>query len=134
MAIMADYINAVRIDHLAINVTDLATSAAWYKKLLGLEVFHKWDNAWLLARGPIHLGLYSAAGAAAVVDLDHTLAMKHFAFLVSADDFVAAEVFLHENQIAFDGPRDTGVAFSIFVRDPDGYQVELTRYHKPEAG
>lgn len=131
---MTDYINAVRIDHLAINVTDLTASAAWYKKLLGLEVLHTWDNAWLLARGPIRLGLYSAAGATAVVDLDHTLALKHFAFLVSADDFVAAEVFLHDHQIAFDGPRDTGVAFSIFVKDPDGYQVELTRYHKPAAG
>src|SRR4051812_16964244 len=108
MVIMADYINAVRLDHLAINVTDLPTSAAWYKKVLGLEVFHKWDNAWLLARGPMHLGLYSAAGAAAVTDLDHTLTMKHFAFLVSADEFVAAEVFLNDNKIAFDGPRDTG--------------------------
>lgn len=130
---MADYINAVRLDHVAINVTDLAASAAWYKKLLGLDVLHRWDNAWLLARGPIHLGLYIAAGAKPVTDLDHTLALKHFAFLVSADDFVAAEVFLKDNQIAYDGPRDTGVAFSIFVKDPDGYQIELTHYHRPEA-
>ena len=32
--------------------------------------------------------------------------------------------------ITFDPPEDTGVAHSIFIYDPDGYQIEITTYYK----
>lgn len=34
--------------------------------------------------------------------------------------------------IAFDPPEDTGIAFSIFFKDPVGYEIEFTTYHAVE--
>jgi len=125
--VTAPFVDAGVIDHVALRVNDIPTSAAWYEKMLGLRPYHKWDNAWLLRHGAISIGLYICEQCTPTTASQRT--MHHFAFLVSPDEFKALQDRLKAGNVAFDGPRDTGVGFSIFVTDPDGYRLEFTYYH-----
>src|SRR5262249_18069438 len=80
------FVRAEYIDHVALNVTDLDRSAKWYKQVLGLDVLNKWDNAWLLCRGKIRLGIYICQDGQPVPDPDKRLVMRHYAFALSAED------------------------------------------------
>ena len=53
---------------------------------------------------------------------------------MSGEAFGQAQAELKELGISFDPPEDTGIAFSIFVLDPDGHQIELTTYDRPAVG
>jgi len=48
---------------------------------------------------------------------------------VTADQFEQAQAALKKRNIAFAPAEDTGLAYSIFVYDPDCNKVELTTYH-----
>jgi catechol 2,3-dioxygenase-like lactoylglutathione lyase family enzyme len=67
----------------------------------------------------------------AVDDLDNKLAIQHFAFGVTNNDFQLAVDTLQVSGIEFEGPEDTGIAFSLFLSDPDHHTVEITSYHEP---
>lgn len=41
-----------RIDHAAINVKNLETSAAFYKKVFDFDLVHKWNTTWMVGKGP----------------------------------------------------------------------------------
>jgi catechol 2,3-dioxygenase len=119
-----------RMDHVGINVTDLERSADWYQKALGFTIFHKWKTTWMISRGDMHLGLFLRPNAKKIDELDHTLAITHFAYATDDKGFQEAQDRLTKRGIKFDPPEDTGVAHSIFIYDPDGYQVEITSYYK----
>jgi catechol-2,3-dioxygenase len=120
------------IDHAGLNVRDLQTSVDWYKRVLGFEIFHKFaPTAWMIARGEMKLGLFQRPNAKALSqdDLNQTIAFTHLAFRTNADGFAAAQAELKTLNVPFDPPEDTGVAFSIFISDPDGNSLEITTYH-----
>ena len=117
------------LDHFAISVKNLQVSFDWYKKVFGFEIFHQWKTTWLISLGNMKIGLFERPQAAAIDDLDNKIAFQHVAFHVSADSLLAAQVQLGQLNIQYDGPEDTGVAYSIFVSDPDGHQIELTTYY-----
>ena len=119
-----------RMDHVGINVTDLQRSADWYEKALGFTIFHKWTTTWMLSRGDMHIGLFLRPNAKKIDDLDHTMAITHFAYATDDKGFAEAQEKLKKLGIKFDPAEDTGVAHSIFIYDPDGYQVEITSYYK----
>jgi len=117
------------IDHYAVTVKNLQTSFDWYKKVFAFEMFHQWKTTWLIHRGDMKIGLFERPQAAAIDDLDSKIAFQHLAFHLSADGFIEAMIELGNAGIEFDGPEDTGVAYSLFVRDPDGHLLELTTYY-----
>lgn len=119
-----------QLDHVALNVTDLQRSADWYNRVLGFSIFHKWQTTWMIRRGGMRIGLFLRPQAKAIEDIDNKLAITHFAFVTDAKGFDAAQRKLKQLSIKFDPPEDTGVAHSIFISDPDGYQVEITVYYK----
>jgi len=119
-----------RMDHVGINVTDLQRSADWYQKALGFTIFHKWKTTWMISRGDMHLGLFLRPNAKKIADIDNTLAITHFAYSTDDKGFREAQERLTKLGVKFDSPEDTGVANSIFIYDPDGYQVEITSYYK----
>lgn len=119
-----------RMDHVGINVTDLQRSADWYERALGFKIFHKWKTTWMISRGDMHIGLFLRPNAKKIDDLDNTLAITHFAYATDAKGFEEAQARLKTLGIKFDPPEDTGVAHSVFIYDPDGYQVEITSYYK----
>lgn len=116
------------IDHFAISVKNLQASYDWYHKVFGFEMFHQWTTTWMIALGDMRIGLFERPDATAIDDLDHKLAFQHIAFHVSAEALIAAEVELGDLGVTYEGPEDTGIAYSIFVSDPDGHQIELTTY------
>jgi catechol-2,3-dioxygenase len=119
-----------RLDHVGINVTNLQNSADWYEKVLSFRVFHKWNTTWMIRRGNMRIGLFLRPSAAKVEDIDNKIAITHFAFLTTAKGFEEAQSKLKKLGIKFDPPEDTGIAHSIFINDPDGYQIEITTYYK----
>lgn len=119
-----------RMDHVGINVTDLQRSADWYQKALGFGIFHKWKTTWMIRRGDMRIGMFLRPNAKKINDLDNTLAITHFAYSTDDKGFKEAQERLTRLGIKFDPPEDTGVAYSIFIYDPDGYQVEITSYHQ----
>jgi catechol 2,3-dioxygenase-like lactoylglutathione lyase family enzyme len=119
----------VGLDHFAINVTDLQRSADWYQKAFGFTILHKWQTTWMVGRDNIKIGLFLRPNAKPLPDIDSQLIIQHVAFLVDGDKFADAQAELTKAGIKFDPPEDTGIAYSIFVNDPDGHLLELTTYH-----
>jgi catechol 2,3-dioxygenase-like lactoylglutathione lyase family enzyme len=119
------------LDHVALHVSDLQVSADWYQKCCGFKVLHKWSDVWMVGRGNMKLGLYKTPNAAKVANPDGTLVMDHFAFSVDGDKFQATIDELRAAGIKMTAVEDTGIAYSVFLTDPDGYQVEVTTYHGP---
>jgi catechol 2,3-dioxygenase-like lactoylglutathione lyase family enzyme len=121
----------VGIDHFAINVVNLSAAEAWYSKVFGFHVLHRWKGVTMVGAANIKVGLFEVPTATPVGTLDNLAAITHVAFLVDGDKFQSAIDFLRTEGIAFEGPEDTGIAFSIFVEDPDKTKIELTTYHGP---
>lgn len=113
------------LDHVAISVGDAQISEEWYRNVLGLEREHA--DAWgdmpvaLMAHGS-GLALFKSepAGKAGV-------GLRHIAFRVDRENFEAAQEEFKRRGIAFEF-QDHGVAHSVYFRDPDGFQLELTTY------
>jgi len=116
-------------DHIAIYVTDMDRSAAFYEQLLGLEridePFHDGLHIWLRI-GP-GLSLHIVGGAANTTPHDIT---HHMAFRTgSLDDVmgrldnagVAFRNFLGNGRINI---RPDGIR-QIYLQDPDGYWIEI---------
>jgi catechol 2,3-dioxygenase-like lactoylglutathione lyase family enzyme len=119
-----------RLDHFAVTVKDLQVSADWYQRVFGFEVIHRFTHTWMVGNPHMKVGLMHAADATPVPDLDKHIAFQHVAFLTDRDGFEAAQIFLKSAGVEYDGPEDTGIAFSLFFNDPDGHLLEITTYHK----
>src|SRR5690349_24767024 len=101
------------IDHFAISVKNLQTSFDWYKKVFGFEMFHQWKTTWLIQLGDMKIGLFERPQAAVVDDINNKIAIQHLAFHLTADGFIEAMIELGTLTIQFEGPEDTGVAYSL---------------------
>ena len=119
------------IDHVAITVSDLARSLAWYRDVLGLE--RRYEEAWgdvptMVCAGETCVALFpSDVPDLKAVDVRSTVSMRHFAFRVDGANFEAAQRRFRELGIAFE-PADHGIAQSVYVSDPDGHRIEITTY------
>ena len=65
------------------------------------------------------IGLFERPQAATIDDLDNKIAFQHIAFRTSAEQLLEAQVELQNLKIEYEGPEDTGVAYSMFLNDPD---------------
>lgn len=119
-----------RIDHIGLNVRDLPTSAEFYRSVFGFGVVHKWTTTWMVGNDIMRLGLFQRPTATPTCNIDNTIAITHVAFRTDAAGFAAAQDKLRKLGIAFDPPEDTGIAYSVFILDPDGHQIEITTYDR----
>jgi len=103
-------VDALNIDHVELDVRAVERSGALYARVPGAEVCHMWANAWMVRVGPIVRGLHSCPNG-------------------QLETFNAAQEFLSTDGIPFDGPKDTEVAWSLFITDPDGHRLESTMHH-----
>lgn len=119
------------LDHVALNVRDVARSVAWYREALDFEVLH--GDAWtgvpaVVGRDGWGLALFPVQGKDPLPRPGRdVLSMRHVAFRVTAAAFAQAraEFAARGLDAAF---QDHGIAQSIYVTDPDGHEIEFTTY------
>ena len=104
---------ASAINHVALRVTDLDASRAFYEKLVGARAYRQTDTACFLEISPDHfLALFSN---------DHPF-IEHFCF--TFDGYDADEV---ARQLETEGYSIHRKEDRVFVEDPDGLLVQLSR-------
>ena len=123
----------VGIDHYAVNVADLQRSADWYERILGFHLLHRWQTTWMVGKGNIKVGLFLRPRAKPLPDIDSQYIIQHVAFLVDGDKFDDVVAGLKAEGVQMDPVEDTGIAYSVFLHDPDNNLLEITTYHPVPA-
>jgi glyoxylase I family protein len=128
---MADPVTMPAITHVAVTVTDLAASEAWYTKVLGTKPVLDEDT------GPFRHIVYSVGGTLLGLHGFPELESKapfnerrpgldHIAFgCASRDELVAWAARLDKLGIAHGGIVDAGYGSGLSFRDPDNIALEL---------
>jgi catechol 2,3-dioxygenase-like lactoylglutathione lyase family enzyme len=119
-------ITVTGVDHINMNVKDLEASKKFYKDAFGFELkeegFRNGGNWAIIGLpGRIYLALYEV-GEAKLVEQD--LQINHFGLHV--EDFDALEEHLAGKGVTIDHKWDYGASRSIYINDPNGYEIELS--------
>ena len=121
------------VDHIAFAVRDTEKSAEWYTRVFDMQRIY--EDVWTGLGDPIAL----CNGIACVAlfrnrfheplreEPEH--ANRHFAFRVDEQNLTFIRQRLKEMDIEFK-ERDHKVCTSLYLNDPDGYQIEVTHYYK----
>lgn len=124
-------IHVKHIDHVAIAVSDLHASAAWYGRTLGLE--RRYEDVWgdeppiMMCAGETCVALFPTEGEPVPPPGRDAVAMRHFAFVLDRANFEAARESFDADGTEYDF-ADHDVSHSLYISDPDGHRVELTTY------
>ena len=118
------------IDHVAIGVRDVERSAKWYTEVLGFERFH--EGAWgdvptFVGKGNTGIALFPATVNAKSASTGRQIRLLHLAFRADRENFLAAQRELETRGIKIEF-QDHEISHSIYFRDPDGHQLEITTY------
>ena len=117
------------IDHVAMGVRDVERSAKWYIDVLGFEPLHKgmWNGVPIfIGKGNTAIALFPA-NQEPNKSANREIRMLHLAFRADGNNFHAAQRDLEKHGIKFEF-QDHEIAHSIYFRDPDGHQLEITTY------
>src|ERR1700761_5119572 len=127
------------LDHLVINVSDVARSAEWYRKILGMEIRVFDPGQGKPTRTSLIFGNQKInvrprdADKVEWFTADHeTAGSDDLCFLTAATpQAVAAHlkacgVAIEEGPVAKQGAR--GTLQSVYCRDPDGSLIEISSY------
>jgi catechol 2,3-dioxygenase-like lactoylglutathione lyase family enzyme len=119
------------IDHAALGVRDIEKSARWYIEVLGFERLHKdmWNGVpTFIGKGNTALALFPASpDAKSISSTPRDIRMLHLAFRANRKNFLAAQHELKKRGIKFEF-QDHEISHSIYFRDPDGHELEITTY------
>jgi catechol 2,3-dioxygenase-like lactoylglutathione lyase family enzyme len=118
------------LDHVALSVSDLRRSSAFYADVLGLErAYDEWHEPVFMVAEGTGVALFSTESHESSGDPDARPPVRflHVAFRVDREGFDAARAELSERGIETTF-ADHGAAHSIYFDDPDGHKVELTTY------
>ncbi len=129
------------LDHLVINVADVARSAEWYRKVLGMEIKVFDPGQGKTPRTSLMFGNQKInvrprdAEKVEWFTADHaTAGSDDLCFLTKAapEEVVAhlktCGVAIEEGPVAKQGAR--GTLRSVYCRDPDGSLIEISSYEK----
>jgi catechol 2,3-dioxygenase-like lactoylglutathione lyase family enzyme len=122
------------IDHVALSVHDVEHSAQWYIDILGFEHRHRgvWDGIpTFIGKGTTSIALFPVkshtAAVAGSTSSRAEIRMLHLAFRADRKNFLAAQEELKRRGIKFEFD-DHKISHSIYFRDPDGHELEITTY------
>jgi catechol 2,3-dioxygenase-like lactoylglutathione lyase family enzyme len=119
------------IDHVALSVRDIERAAQWYIDVLGFEKRH--EGVWhgiptFIGRGSTAIALFPVrADESQTQTHPGKSGMLHLAFRADASNFASAQNELKGRGIKFEF-EDHEISHSIYFRDPDGHQLEITTY------
>jgi catechol 2,3-dioxygenase-like lactoylglutathione lyase family enzyme len=117
------------LDHVAMGVRDIERSAKWYIDVLGFERLHEgiWNGVpTFISKGNTGIALFPATHEAKP-SVHREIRMLHLAFRADRKNFLAGQRELQKRGIKFEF-QDHEIAQSIYFRDPDGHQLEITTY------
>ena len=117
------------IDHIAMGVRDIERSANWYIDILGFDRLHNgmWNGVpTFIGKGNTGIALFPATHEAKP-SAHREIRMLHLAFRANRENFLGAQQELQKRGIKFEF-QDHEIAQSIYFRDPDGHQLEITTY------
>jgi len=118
-----------QLGHVVLKVRDLAVSVPFYRDVLGLrEVAHYGRNMVFFSLGANHHDLaLLELGAHAPAPSPDSVGLYHVAFKVgdSLDELRALRDHLTQQGVPVLGMSDHAVSQSLYIRDPDGIEIEL---------
>lgn len=125
---MTDFIRAKSMDHVNMKVKDLKQSVSFYKNLFGFEI-RKEDNSpnkldtpsQIIGNDAIKLCLYEDP------DMIPEGGIAHFGFHVENYDEVLDRCKEYNIEVLYDGPIKFEKSESIYIKDPNGYDIELSK-------
>jgi catechol 2,3-dioxygenase-like lactoylglutathione lyase family enzyme len=117
------------IDHIAMGVRDIERTTKWYIDVLGFKRLHKgmWNGVpTFIGKGNTAIALFPA-DQEPKTSAQREIRMLHLAFRANHKNFRTAQRELETHGIKFEF-QDHEIAHSIYFRDPDGHQLEITTY------
>lgn len=119
-----------RLGHVVFYVRSMARSVAFYRDLLGFQqVAQGWEGrATALTGGSTHHELLLIeVGDAPRPPSGRRIGLYHIGIKIgeSLDELKAAKAELEAAGVTIEGASDHAVSKSLYVRDPDGNEVEL---------
>jgi catechol 2,3-dioxygenase-like lactoylglutathione lyase family enzyme len=132
-------VKVTALDHLVINVADVARSVGWYQKVLGMEV-RVFDpgpgktprTSLMFGNQKINVRPHNADKVEWFTADHETAGSDDLCFLTSStpDEVVAhlksCGVAIEEGPVAKQGAR--GALRSVYCRDPDGSLIDISSY------
>ena len=122
------------IDHVALAVPDVERSAAWYVDVLGFERLYPgmWEGVPVfIGKGTTAIALFPRRSRDDSPSLPQSqrneLDMLHLAMRADRKNFLAAQEDLKTRGVKFEF-EDHEISHSIYFRNPDGHQIEITTY------
>ena len=122
------------IDHVALAVSDVERSAAWYIDVLGFE--RRYPGMWegvpvFIGKGTTAIALFPGPprddSSSSQPDRPNEADMLHLAMRADRKNFLAAQEELRKRGIKFEF-HDHEISHSIYFRNPDGHRLEITTY------
>jgi catechol 2,3-dioxygenase-like lactoylglutathione lyase family enzyme len=118
------------VDHVALAVRDVERSAQWYIEVLGFE--RRYPDMWngvptFIGKGSTALALFPAQANHDAKPGENPVRMLHLAMRANRANFLTAQAELRQRGIKF-AFEDHQISHSIYFRDPDGHQLEITTY------
>ncbi|MBI3978443.1 MAG: VOC family protein [Chloroflexi bacterium] len=124
-----------RIGHIHLTVSDLERAERFYRDVLGFQVTDRFgDSAVFLSAGGYHhhIALNTWAGKGAPPPPPGSTGLYHFAILYpSRRELARALRRLLDHGVEIEGAADHLVSEAIYLRDPDGNGIEITRDRDP---
>jgi catechol 2,3-dioxygenase-like lactoylglutathione lyase family enzyme len=119
------------IDHVALAVRDVEQAAKWYVDVLGFE--RRYEKMWngiptFIAKGNTAIALFPLRNNdSPSARSTGRVGMLHLAFRANRENFLTAQRELEKRGIKFEF-QDHEISHSIYFRDPDGHELEITTY------
>ena len=122
---MDESLIATSIDHVNMKVKNLQQSVEFYKNLFGFDI--KQENnpnkadvpSKIIGNVKIKLCLYE------IPDMTPEGGINHFGFNISNFDRVLDKCKRLNVEILYGGPIDWEKSRSVYIKDPNGYELEL---------
>lgn len=122
--------NLEGLDHIALAVQDVEQSVKWYVEVLGLERQHEgvWNDVpQFVGKSATGLALFPLRAPENSSGETEPVRVLHFALRANRENFQRAQKEFKQRGIAFRF-EDHDIAHSIYFRDPDGHNLEITTY------
>ncbi|MEO7197373.1 MAG: VOC family protein [Solirubrobacterales bacterium] len=119
------------LDHVAVGVADVDRSREFYERVLGFKcLYPEWDVPLVMGVDDTGIAIFhrDVHPSSTPDDVEPPAArILHIAFRVGRAGFDQAR-----RELAADGVdakfSDHGISHSLYIRDPDRHQIELTTY------